>query len=76
VDNSKNEPPKKQPNTFIVLSGVGAQMGVTIWLGAQLGKWLDEKYPLDKNWFTIACVLFAVGISIYNLIVQVNRLNK
>ncbi|MFT6323440.1 MAG: putative membrane protein YfcA [Halieaceae bacterium] len=60
----------------MTLSGVGAQMGITIWLGAQLGKWLDEKYPSDKNWFTIGLVLFAVGISLYNLIQQVNRLNK
>jgi hypothetical protein len=51
-------------------------MGVTIWLGAKLGKYLDEKYPSDKNWFTIGCVLFAVGISLYNLLQQVNRINK
>lgn len=76
MDSNKNETPKKRPNTFITLSGVGMQMGVTIWLGAQLGKWLDEKYPFEKNWFTIGCVLFAVGISLYNLITQVNRLNK
>ncbi|MFT4754031.1 MAG: F0F1-type ATP synthase assembly protein I [Salibacteraceae bacterium] len=76
MDSNKKEQPKKQPNTLMTLSGVGAQMGITIWLGAQLGKWLDEKYPSDKNWFTIGLVLFAVGISLYNLIQQVNRLNK
>ena len=75
MDNNKDQP-KKQPNAVMTLSGVGVQMGVTIWLGAKLGKWLDEKYPNDKNWFTMGCVMFAVVISLYNLIQQVNRLNK
>ncbi len=77
MESNKKKEDKKSPlNTAIQLTGVGAQMGVTIFLGAQLGKWLDEKYPLDKNWFTIGFTLFAVVISLYNLIQQVNRLNK
>jgi len=55
---------------------VGLQMGVTIYLGAKLGKWLDAEYPSDKNWFTIGITLFAVAISLYHLIQQVNRINK
>jgi F0F1-type ATP synthase assembly protein I len=72
-----NKDNKKKPlNTAIQLSGVGIQMGVTIFLGAKLGKWLDAKYPNDHNWFTIGITLFAVGVSLYNLIQQVNRINK
>tara|TARA_R110002050_G_scaffold221441_1_gene357334 strand:+ start:135839 stop:135994 length:156 start_codon:yes stop_codon:yes gene_type:complete len=51
-------------------------MGVTIWLGAKLGKWLDVQYPNDKGWFTIGITLLAVAISMYHLITQVNRFNK
>jgi len=76
VETNKNDKPKRPLNTAFQLSGVGIQMGVTIWLGAQLGEWLDEKYPADKNWFTIGFTLFAVGISLYHLIAQVNKLNK
>ncbi|UTW68122.1 AtpZ/AtpI family protein [bacterium SCSIO 12643] len=73
----KNKDKKKRPlNTAIQLTGVGAQMGVTIYLGAKLGKYLDTQYPNDKNWFTIGITLFAVAVSLYNLIQQVNKLNK
>ena len=76
METNKNDKPKRPLNTAFQLSGIGVQMGVTIWLGAQLGKWLDEKYLADKNWFTIGITLFAVGISLYHLIAQVNKLNK
>ena len=51
-------------------------MGVTIWLGAKFGKYLDEIYPNEKGWFTIGITLAAVAISMYHLITQVNRINK
>jgi ATP synthase protein I len=50
-------------------------MGVTIFLGAYFGKWLDAKYPRDKKWFTIIFTLLAVAISLYNILKQVNQLN-
>ena len=57
------------------LSGIGLQMGATIFLGAYLGKYLDAKYPADKKWWTIGLTLFAVAISLYNVLRQVNRMN-
>ena len=51
-------------------------MGVTIYLGAYLGKWLDEKNPLDKNWYTIICTLSAVVLALWQLLRQVNKLNE
>lgn len=76
MDQKKNEPKKSPLNQIAQFSGAGLQMGVTIWLGAQLGKYLDAEYPSDKNWFTIGCVLLAVGVSLYNLIMQLQRMNK
>jgi F0F1-type ATP synthase assembly protein I len=67
--------PQKPRNKFIALSGAGLQMGATIFIGANFGKYLDSKYPLDKNWFTIGFTLFAVSIAMYNLLKQVNKLN-
>jgi F0F1-type ATP synthase assembly protein I len=61
---------------FARLSGVGLQMGVTIFLGAYLGKYLDEKFPSEKKWFTIICTLLFVVISLYNVLRQVNQINK
>jgi len=69
------EKSKKGAPKFARLSGIGLQMGATIFLGAYLGKYLDEKYPADKKWFTIGLTLFAVAISLYNVLRQVNKLN-
>ena len=71
--------PEEKGNTrsrFARLSGIGLQMGVTIFLGAYLGKYLDEKYPSDKKWFTIGLTLFSVAVALYNVLRQVNRINN
>ena len=67
---------KKEVPKFARLSGIGLQMGATIFLGAYLGKILDERYPMEKKWWTIGLTLFAVGISLYNVLKQVNRINS
>ncbi len=56
--------------------GVAAQMGITIYLGAFFGKKLDEKYPNEKNYFTIFLTLFAVFIAVYIIIEQLKRINQ
>ncbi|MEQ8623438.1 MAG: AtpZ/AtpI family protein [Vicingaceae bacterium] len=73
--NEKKKVKKDQPN-FLALTGIGLQMGATIYLGAALGNFLDEKYLDQKNWFTIGLTLLAIVISFYNLLKQVNRLNE
>ena len=57
-------------------SAVSFQMGATIFLGAYGGKLLDEKYSVDKKWFTIVLTLLAVAISLYVVLRQVNKLNS
>jgi membrane protein DedA with SNARE-associated domain len=68
--------PKKPLNKYIRLTGAGLQMGVTIYLGAYFGKWLDIKYPNDHNWFTIILTLLAVVISFYSLLKQIKDINN
>ena len=71
------EPSKKKPrNNIVILSGIGLQMGVTIFLGAYFGKWLDAKYPSDKKWFTMTCVILSVALSLYSLVQQLNKFNQ
>ena len=74
-----SDEPKKQPSSFsrvARLSGIGMQMAGTIFIFAMAGKWLDEKYPSNKKWFTIGFVLFATVLSMYNILRQVNTMNK
>jgi len=56
--------------------GVPFQMLATIFAGYWLGSWLDEKYAVEKSWWTIGLTLFAVLISLYQLVVQVQRMGK
>lgn len=75
----KNEKEPKEnsgPRKWAILSGIGFQMGATIFLCAWAGKKLDERYPSEKNWFTIGLVLFGVFASLYIVLKQVKNLNK
>ncbi|MDG1333587.1 MAG: AtpZ/AtpI family protein [Crocinitomicaceae bacterium] len=70
---------KKQPSSrsrLARLSGMGIQMAGTIFIFALLGRWLDEKYPSNKKWWTIGLVLFATVMSMYNILRQVNKMNQ
>jgi len=72
-------PNKKEKNQFLkylALMGVAAQMGVTIYLGAYFGKMLDDKYPNEKNYFTILFTLLGVFVAIFVIIKQLNRINQ
>jgi len=60
-------------NKFLRFSSLGVQMAVLIYLGSELGKYLDEKYASEKNLYTALCVIAAVGISLYQLIAALPR---
>ncbi len=61
---------------WIVLSQLAIVMGVTIYLGAQLGKYLDNHYKFGEKGFTITCTLTATVLAFYYVLKQVNRLNE
>ena len=67
--------PKKQLNKYIVLTGIGLQMGITIYLAARLGKWLDAKYT-ENNTYTIVLTLLGIVLSFYSLLRQLKNLDK
>ncbi len=74
TQNNQNQ--KGRFTRFARLSGIGFQMGATIFLGAMLGKYLDERFPSTKKWFTIGCTLLSVSVALYMVLKQVNRLNQ
>ncbi|MFQ3180585.1 MAG: drug/metabolite transporter (DMT)-like permease [Polaribacter sp.] len=69
----KNPKPKKSLNKAIHLSGAGLQMGVTIYLGFILGKWLDSVF--ETTFLTQTVTLLAIFLAMYSLIKQANRIN-
>jgi uncharacterized membrane protein YfcA len=67
---------KSRLRKWAVLSGIGFQMGATIFACAWIGKKLDERFPSNKNWFTIGLVLFGVFASLYIVLMQLKNINK
>jgi O-antigen ligase len=71
----KNEPPQKK-NKWLVLLSLPAQMGVTIFLFSYAGNWLDENHPSTKVYYVKIMVMVGVFLALYNVIRQVNEINK
>jgi F0F1-type ATP synthase assembly protein I len=67
---------KKQLNRYLQLTSIATQIGVTVFLGSYLGKYLDGLYSFSKPWFTLLLTLLAMVVSVYSVIQQLNRLNK
>ena len=73
----KNKRKKKSPhNKYLILTSVSFQMGVTFYLAAYFGAYLDEKYMFEKKWSTIFLILVALIFSIYNVIKQLKKINN
>ena len=70
----KDSSPKKPLRTAAIFMGMGAEMGVTIFLSNYLGQWLDEKYQTTnlEDIATMGGVFIAMTLVIY----RVNRFNK
>lgn len=71
-----NKKPKKPLNKFIRLTGIGLQMGITIYLASYLGKWLDVKYPNEKGIYNIILTLSGVVLSFYSLLKQIKNIDN
>lgn len=67
---------KSQLNKYIRFSGIAMQMGLTIYLGSLLGKWLDIKFPNDSQLYTKICTLAAVFGAMFSVIRQVSKLSQ
>ncbi len=65
----------KKSNKWLALMGIPFQMGAIIFLFCWFGMWLDEKTG-NENLYLIIFSLLSVAIALYNVIRQVNNLNK
>ena len=74
ADSNNNQKPKKQLKNAAILMGIGAQMGVTIYLFVLLGKWLDATYNQGEKLYIIIMTLLGVAISLYAVLKQINRI--
>ncbi|KRB54783.1 AtpZ/AtpI family protein [Flavobacterium sp. Root186] len=72
----EKDPNKKQNNKWIALINIPIQMGVIIFLFSYLGTWLDENHPSEKIYYNKVLVMVGVVLALYNVIRQVNEINK
>jgi len=72
----EKEPNKNQNNKWIALINIPIQMGVIIFLFSYLGTWLDENHPSPKVYYSKILVMVGVALALYNVIRQVNEINK
>nr|WP_314866116.1 AtpZ/AtpI family protein [uncultured Flavobacterium sp.] len=71
----ENKPPQKK-NKWLALVTIPVQMGVTIFLFSYAGTYLDETYPNTVFYYNQVLVLVGVFVALYNVIKQVNTINK
>ena len=72
----EKEPNKNQRSKWIALINIPIQMGVIIFLFSYLGTWLDENHPSPKVYYNKILIMVGVGLALYNVIRQVNEINK
>ncbi len=72
--NPKNK--NKQPNPFLIFTGLAFQIGATIYLGNQFGIWLDMKFEKSNELFMKAFTLLSVFASIYSVIATVKKISS
>lgn len=72
TQNSKKKPLSK----FIRFTSIAVQMGLTIYVGSLLGKWLDEIYQNQGQLYTKVCTLVAVFGAMVSVIMQVSKISK
>lgn len=73
---SSNKPDKHNRNRWLALINIPIQMGIIIFAFSWFGGWLDDKFGNVKNTNTIIFTLLGVFVALYNVVRQVNELNK
>lgn len=72
ADKEKGNPLLK----YVRFTGMGLQMGLTIWVGSLIGAWLDRKFGIQNELFYKGVSLFAIFGSIFSFIRQVMKISN
>lgn len=67
---------KSKAGAVLQYSGLGMQIAIIIGGGSYFGRWLDDNYGGEKNWFTLGMVLLSVTLAMAYAIFTLNRINK
>jgi len=67
---------KNKRNKWLALTSIPIQMLIIIYLAFKLGGWLDDKYNFENELATKVVTLLGVFVALYQVINQVNQINK
>ena len=67
---------KHKRNKWLALTSIPIQMLVIIYLAFILGDWIDNNYQLENEIATKVVTLLGVFVALYQVINQVNQINK
>ena len=67
---------KKQRNKWLALINIPIQMGIIVFLFAQLGQWLDHKFINKHNLYVKILTMVGVALAFYNIARQLKEINK
>jgi len=56
---------KRQPNKWLVFSGLAFQIAIIMYLMAQLGNWIELKIFTENKLPTLICLIFGLITIIY-----------
>ena len=70
---SKQDKPLKN---FAALSGLGAQMGVIIYVLVRIGEWLDAYLNLTKKIFVAIGAITGVALGLYVVLKQLKKIQN
>jgi len=71
-----NQKQKKSLNKYVRFTGIAFQLGATIYLAAYIGKWLDNKFLMEKKIFTLVLILIGLIASIWSIVKQLDKINN
>jgi len=67
---------KKQLHKYLHLTGVTFQMGITIYLGVFIGKWLDDYLQTSRKTYVIIGTLLSLIVAIWAVVLQLKKINE
>ena len=67
---------KGQLNKYIRFSGIGFQLGATVYLAVYIGKKLDNHFLMEKKLFTLGFILISLIASIWSIVKQLEKINN
>ncbi len=73
----QKHPKKKNSfNSYARFSGIAFQMIAIVMVGSFIGVKLDDKFPNEHNWYTLALSLASVILSVIFVIRNINLASK